>query len=72
MIRHDTRGARLGLENLEMRECPTGLDATSFSWGEFSWGEFSWGASRIGQSNPNEAGTTSIPVEQMTPTGTRA
>ena len=62
MTRNDTK-TRLGVESLEARDCPSGL-TTSFSWGEFSWGEVS-GVSRVAQSNPNEAGTTAIPVEQF-------
>ena len=62
MTRYDTK-TRLGIENLEARDCPSGL-TTSFSWGEWSWGESGWDV-RTAQSNPNEAGTTAIPVEQV-------
>ena len=48
---HDTK-TRLGIENLEARDCPSGL-TTSFSWGEFHWG-------CAVQSNPNEAGTSLV------------
>ena len=64
MNRHATK-TRLGIENLEARDCPSGL-TSSFSWGEWSWGASGWDV-RTAQSNPNEAGTTAIPVEQVSP-----
>ncbi len=68
---HGTK-TRLGIETLEARDCPSGLDPLGSSTGQWSWDEVSSVESREAQSNSNEVGVTalstdsiSIPIEQF-------